>query len=46
MRNILNKTRPKDKNEMVQDLKEVFGNFDSDATIERALEKVDNLCKK
>lgn len=46
MRNILNKTRPKDKAEMAEDLKEVFGNFDSDATIERALKKVDKLCDK
>ena len=46
MRNILNKTRPKEKAEMAEDLKEVFGNFDSDATIERALVKVNNLCDK
>lgn len=46
MRNILNKTRPKEKAEMAEDLKEVFGNFDSDATIERALVKVENLCDK
>ena len=46
MRNILNKTRPKDKAEMAEDLKEVFGNFDSDATIKRALQKVDSLCDK
>jgi len=46
MRNILNKTRPKDKAEMAEDLKEVFNNFDSDATIEKALQKVENLCVK
>jgi len=46
IRNILNKTRPKDKAQMAEDLKEVFGNFDSDATIEKALGKVEKLCDK
>lgn len=46
MRNILNKTRPKDKAELAEDLKEVFNNFDSDATIEKALVKVEKLCEK
>jgi putative transposase len=46
MRNILNKTRPKDKEAMVKDLKEVFDNFDSDATMEKALEKVEKFCEK
>ena len=46
MRNILNKTRPKDKAEMAEDLKEVFDNFDSDATIEKGLEKTEKLCIK
>lgn len=46
MRNILNKTRPKDKKEMAEDLQEVFNNFDNDSTIKNALKKVDNLCAK
>jgi transposase-like protein len=46
MRNILNKTRPKDKKEMAEDLKELFDNFDDGATIENALKKVDKLCTK
>lgn len=46
MRNILNKTRPQDKKEMAEDLKKVFDNFDSTATIENALEKTKKLCEK
>ncbi|PKL72456.1 hypothetical protein CVV26_01350 [Candidatus Kuenenbacteria bacterium HGW-Kuenenbacteria-1] len=46
MRNILNKTRPKEKTEIAEDLKEVFDNFDKDATIKKALEKVNNFLKK
>jgi len=46
MRNILNKTALKDKGEMAEDLKFVFDNFDQDATLKKALEKVARLLKK
>jgi transposase-like protein len=46
MRNILKKTRPRDKGEMSEDLKHVFDNFDKDSTLEKALEKVDALLEK
>jgi len=45
-RNILRKTRPKDKKEVAEDLKEIFDNFDNDATLEKALEKVNIFLKK
>lgn len=45
MRNILNKTRPQDKSEMAEDLKKVFDNFDSTATVEKALEKARKFCE-
>lgn len=45
-RNILNKVRPKDKREVAEDLKEVFNNFDKDATIEKALKKKDEFVEK
>lgn len=40
MRNVLNKISPKDKNEVASDLKEVFDNFDKDATINKAMKKI------
>jgi len=46
MRNILNKAKPKDKLEIGQDLKEVFDNFESTSTIEKAQEKMNNFLKK
>jgi putative transposase len=46
MRNILNKTRPKDKDALSQDLKTVFDNFDESATLEKAKEKTEAFCKK
>lgn len=46
MRNILNKTRPKDKAEMAKDLKELFNNFSEKNTIKNALEKVKIFIKK
>lgn len=46
MRNILNKTRPKDKAEMAIDLKELFNNFSENDTIEKALKKVDIFIEK
>jgi len=45
-RNILRKTRPKYKKEVAEDLKEIFDNFDNDATLEKALEKVNIFLKK
>lgn len=46
MRNILNRTSPKDKKEVANDLKELFDNFDKDATIEKVLKKKDDFLKK
>lgn len=46
MRNILNKTRPKDKKEMAEDLKHVFDNFDEQATLKKAIEKIDVFIAK
>lgn len=45
-RQILNKTRPKDKANMAVDLKEVFDNFSELATKEKALKKLDLFCEK
>lgn len=45
-RNILNKTRPKDKKEIAEDLKELFNNFEENDTIEKALKKKDNFLEK
>jgi len=46
MRNILNKTRPKDKAEMAIDLKEVFDNFSEKDTIKNGLKKVGIFIQK
>lgn len=46
MRNILNKTRPKDKGEMAEDLKELFDNFSDNDTKEKALKKLDLFINK
>ena len=46
MRNILNKTRPKDKTEMAEDLKKIFDNFSEEATVKKALKKVTEICEK
>lgn len=46
MRNILNKTRPKDKTEMAEDLKEVFDNFSDNDTVDNAIEKMNIFIKK
>jgi len=46
MKNVLNKTSPKDKEEVANDLKHVFDNFDSNATIEKALNKVEQFLEK
>jgi len=45
-RNILSKTRPKDKAEMASDLKNLFNNFGENATKKYALEKLDLFCEK
>lgn len=45
-RNILCKTRPKDKKEVANDLKKVFDNFDENATLEKSLSKVDDFLQK
>ncbi len=46
MRNILNKTRPKEKREMADDLKELFDNFSENDTIEKARIKLDLFIEK
>lgn len=46
MRNILNKTRPKEKAEMAEDLKVVFDNFEKDSSIENAKNKVKLFIEK
>ncbi len=45
-RQILRKTRPKEKSEMAADLKEVFNNFSETDTTEKALKKLDTFCSK
>ena len=45
-RNVLNKARPKDKKEIGEDLKEIFNNFEEDATIKKALKKVETFLEK
>ena len=45
-RNILNKIRPKDKQEFALDLKQVFNNFDKTSTKSEALEKITKLKNK
>jgi putative transposase len=46
MRNVLNKAKPKDKLEIGQDLKEVFDNFESTSSIEKAEIKMNNFLDK
>jgi transposase-like protein len=46
MRNILNKTRPKDKTVMAEDLKELFDNFSESDTTEHAMLKVEKFIIK
>ena len=45
-RDILRRTRPFDKKEVGTDLKEVFDNFEKDATLKKALKKVDKFLEK
>ncbi|PIQ92089.1 MAG: hypothetical protein COV70_01420 [Parcubacteria group bacterium CG11_big_fil_rev_8_21_14_0_20_39_22] len=46
MRNVLNDIRPKEKKEVVEDLKHVFDNFDASATREEAYRKVKAFIEK
>src|SRR3989339_78348 len=46
MRNILNKTRPKDKTAMAEDLKELFDNFSESDTVEKSMLKVEQFIAK
>lgn len=46
MRNVLLAIRPKDKVAVAADLRNVFDNFSSDATKEKALIKIENFCEK
>jgi len=45
-RQILRKTRPKDKAEIAEDLKFVFNNFGETSTKKHALEKLESFCNK
>ena len=45
-RNMLNKIRPKDKQEFARDLKQVFNNFDKTSTKSEALRKITKLKNK
>ncbi len=45
-RRLLNKVRPRDKNAFSYDLKEVFDNFSSESTQEKALEKLRKFVQK
>lgn len=46
MRNVLNTIRPKEKQEVANDLKEVFNNFDSESTVEKAQIKLQKFIDK
>jgi len=46
MRNVLSKTRPKDKAEIAEDLKNVFNNFDKDSSLNDAKNKVESFVNK
>lgn len=43
-RNVLNKVRPREKQALAHDIKEVFNNFESDSTLEKAQAKLDKFC--
>lgn len=45
-RNVLNKVSPKDKKEVIGDMKKIFDNFDNTTTIKKALIKTDRFIKK
>jgi len=44
-RNVLNKVRPRDKQALAYDIKEVFNNLDSNSTLEGAKIKSDTFCR-
>jgi len=44
MRNVLNKVRPKDKTIVASEIKEVFNNFESTSSIEKAMQKLKDFC--
>lgn len=46
MRLILNHVRPKDKEELAEDLKEVFNTFDLGSNLTKAKEKVAKFIEK
>ena len=46
IRSILLGTRPKDKEELSEDIKNVFDNFDKNSTIKKAQEKLENFILK
>ena len=46
MRNLLNKVRPKHKQQVSLDLKEVFNNFDSNSSVEKAMKKLGQFINK
>lgn len=46
MRNVLNKVRPKDKDQLAMDLKEVFNNFDTHSSVPKAMEKLEQFIDK
>jgi len=45
-RNILNKIRPKEKEEVAVDIKSVFNNFENNSSIEEAEKKLKSFCDK
>lgn len=45
MRNVLSDIRPRDRAAVAEDLKNVFNNFDSGSTMQKALVKVKNFCE-
>lgn len=46
MRYVLNKIRPKDKEEVAKDLKHVFDNFDKESSLEEATSKLEGFVDK
>ena len=46
MRNVLNKIRPKEKEEVANDLKEVFNNFSESDSVEHGKEKLEKFITK
>ena len=46
IRNVLNKVRPREKAIIASDLKELFNNFDTEASREKAKKKLANFCDR